>query len=245
MPDNGRFVYTVIKGTETAGLGTGDRSVDGNGFVEKTAISGEVVIPNSINNYRIVSLLEFSVRNCNQITKLVLPDTLLTLEYGALTILAGIQELRFPASITTIKDYNDCYTNANKIVFERGSRCTSIGIGFCRYSIKVEELTIPSSVRSIASLFAQGCSGLKRVYYCGNEGDFSLIQNVFNGCQNTIDVFVSYEYNGTSFGGKSIIRKAFSECFNPHGFQTLCKYTIKLPIPSSLMNLLTSLFVIG
>ena len=216
MSTSGIFVYTILS-TTTAGLGIGDDGVDGNGFVEKTKVSGVIKVPSFIGQYRIVSLLTRATRMCNLITKLILPDTLETIEFASLTEMSGIKEVRIPASVVTIKSNNDCYRNAKRIIFEKGSRLTSIGSYFMRYSPYIEEVVFPSSVKEIGSYFAQECTGLKRVYHCGNDVDFSSISNAFDNCPNkgSIKIYVSYNYNGTSFGGNSLIIKS-EQCFAAH-----------------------------
>ena len=214
MTVSGKFVYTVISDT-TAGLGTGIQGSDGNGFAEATSVSGEITIPSSFGQYKLISILTYATRNCNKITKLVLPDTLIKLEFASLTEISGLKEVRIPASVTTISGNNDCYRNARRIVFESGSKLTQLGENFMRYSPYIKEVVLPYSIKTIGSYFAQGCTGLKRVYFCGSDADFSSIADAFDNCPNKakINIFVSYDYKGTSFGGFSVLTKTFSQCF--------------------------------
>ena len=114
MPTSGIFVYTVLSDT-TAGLGTGKYWDDGNGFVEKTKVSGDIKIPRFIGQYRMVKLLSFSSRNCDGITSLTLPDTLIEIQYGALTELHNIDIVVIPASVITIDNNNDYFTKRRNL----------------------------------------------------------------------------------------------------------------------------------
>ena len=128
----GRFVYTKISDT-TAALGTNEGSiVDGNGFVEKTQVKGVVKVPSYFGSLRVVSVLEYATRNCHQITKLILPNTIKILEEASLTTMNGLKEVIFPASIITMKNLIDYFGNAEKISFEKGSRITQIEDSFSR-----------------------------------------------------------------------------------------------------------------
>ena len=222
MFESGKFVYTKLSDT-TAALGTGNRSVDGNGFVEKTKIKGVVKVPSYFGSLRVVSILEYATRNCNLITKIILPNTITTLESAALTMMTKIKEVIFPASIITIKNNNDYYVNAEKISFEKGSRVTSIGNNFIRYSKVVKEIILPSSIQSIGSYFADNCISLERVSFCGST-DLSSIVKALNACSYVATVFVSYEYVGKSFGGKAITTKDFYNCFPLHDNCKTIKY---------------------
>ena len=212
MPQSGKFVYTTID-DKTAGLGTGTQFESCNGFVAKTEVSGVVVIPGFIDGYRIVSLLSFSVNGCAKMSKLVFPNTLLTLEYGSFSQIRGIKEITIPASVIKIGDNNDAFHSIKKFNFEKGSRLESIGNHFLRISTLIEEITIPYTVTYIGSYFANGCTSLKRVSYCG-KADLSSFSPAFSDSNNVNEVIVSYEYTAASFGGKSITQKAFGVCFS-------------------------------
>ena len=225
MPEWGIFVYTKQSST-TAALGTGNTNVNGNGFVAGTAIKGVVVVPSYFDNLRVVSILTYATRHCNEITELILPNTITTLKHAALTAMDGLKEVKFPASIITIEGNNDYYTNAEKIYFAKGSRVVTIGANFIRVSKTVKEFTFPYSVQSIGASFADCCTCLERVYFCGST-DMSSISNAFSSCPNFQKVFVSIEYQADSFGGKGIEKSKLVQCFYQNGLclTMKCKYT--------------------
>lgn len=81
------FIYTVLdESLRTATFGTGNRNVDGNGFVKGTLISGIVRIPDTMNNYKIISLSTCSLRACHLITEITLPNSLVSLDSVSLII---------------------------------------------------------------------------------------------------------------------------------------------------------------
>jgi len=107
IKNNGVFVYTVLTST-TAGLGDASTD-DGNGFVLKNEISGVVKIPSYIDGYMITELLYRSIRNCPKITRLILPKNLEVINSVSLTMVQGISELVFPASLVKIGDRCDVF----------------------------------------------------------------------------------------------------------------------------------------
>jgi hypothetical protein len=210
MSVSGIFVYTKLDST-TCGLGTGNTNINGNGFVNKTETKGDVNVPSYLVGYRVVSILTYATRSCHLITKFVLPNTITTLELAAFTWMEGLKEVVFPASITTIKSNNDFYTNAEKIYFEKGTKVTTIGAYFIRYSHAVKEIVIPSSVQSIGSNFAEYCSNLMYISFCGSK-DFSVISNAFLGCTNFLYALITNDYKGNLFGGKRVVVKLSNNC---------------------------------
>lgn len=195
-----RFVYTILNdATRTATLGDGS-SVNGNGFVEKTSISGTVDIPSSLNGYSLISLSHFSIRNCNQITELILPHSLVQLDNAALTVCDSLTNLVFPNSIRTFGDFIDFFRIAKNITFERGSKLTSVGTHFLRYCHKLEYLELPSSLISIQSLncFEKNYK-LKKIVYCG-DGNFDSLDR-FIDCPSNLIIEVSIRYPSLYFAG--------------------------------------------
>ena len=211
MKLEGDFFVITTNGTDTAGLGD-DTFTNGNGFTAKTEVSGNIIIPRIIQGYRIISLLKYSIRNCTKIGQLTLPDSLISIEYGALT-LSNIRKVVFPSSLVSIGDYNDCFHVAKVIVFQEGSRIETIGKYFIRVSKEVEEIVIPATVKSIGIGFANSCPKLKRVRFCGIT-DFSNIGEAFNDNSILKKVTVSYSYQGTLFFGKEIEKKEYSSCLS-------------------------------
>ena len=210
MSNDGFFVY-IVKSDGTASLGTGDLGVDGNGFVQKTQVSGIVKIPSVIQGYTLTSLSTYSFRNCNLITKLILSDTIVTLETASITCMSGITELVIPSSVAYLRDRIDVFENLKVLVFENKGRIRSIGSYFLQKSCEIEEIYIPDSVTSIGEYFCYNCSKLKHVHFCGIQ-DLSSISNALNDCPLYENTIVSTEYTGSSFGRKQIIKKLYSQC---------------------------------
>lgn len=210
MPNDGFFVYKFLT-DDTAGLGD-DTADDGNGFVQKTAVSGVVVIPEYFQNHRITEIMWHATRYCNSITKIKLPKTLTTINDASLTTMNGLKEIIIPASVTEIKERCDCFENLKRFVFEPGSRLKTIGECFLQYSKKLTELVLPSTVTSIGAFFLCSCANIRVVSYCGTA-DLSGMTDAFSGCNNYQSVIVSREYPKDLFGSKSVTVKDFSQCF--------------------------------
>ena len=194
------FVWTNY-GDGTAALGNiNTPDENGNGFVLKTEVSGEINIPGFKNELRVVSILRFVFRGCHKITSIKFPNTLKRLEEGSVTTMNLVKEIRLPASITFFGKWIDYFGTATKFIIEEGSKLKSIGDYFLRYSPKITEVILPPLITSIGKEMCDQCTGLKLLMFCGNA-DMSGLVTAFRGCSSLQRVIVPNRYKGTSFGG--------------------------------------------
>lgn len=210
IENDGFFVFTNFH-NGTIGLGNGDSSTDGNGFVKGTSVNGEVIVPSAINGFKLITLRQYCFRNCDGITKLSLPRTLIYLESAALTCVRNVEEIVFPASIIEIGERTDSFVNVKKISFEIGSKIQVIGDYFLQFSHAIEEFILPPTITSLGSNFAGNCTNLRNIFYCGTS-DFSVIQNCFVNCTSEISIYVNRDYLFSEFGGFPTKRGAYSKC---------------------------------
>ena len=217
--ENSKFVITTISENE-AYLGDFSKT-DGNGFVEKTNIKGEVIVPSVILNYKITGIREFATRQCSLITSLILPNTITILERAALTWCDGLEIVVFPASIITINGNNDYFHNAKRIYFEENSRVQTIGENFLRECHELTEFIFPKSLQSLGALAFDNCPKLIKCSFCG-ETDLSSISTPFRSSPNVL-VLVTKNYKGLSFGNRGIVIVPYMLCINNEVF---CKTII-------------------
>ena len=212
MINNGLYIYQIISSEEkTAKFGRGDPKYNCNGFSDPEKISGKVIIPDYIDGYRIVSLTEYSLRSCTKITDITHPSSLVEIEAASLTTLKQIKSLVIPASVVKIGNLIDYFYNLVEFRFEDNSRITSIGNYFLQHCLKLESIILPSSIASIGDGLCKNSPKLKFIRYCGII-DFTNIGNAMESVNDFHYVTVSLEYQGTSFGGKSIQKMPFNQC---------------------------------
>ena len=234
--NDGIFVYTPID-SNTASLG--DISVtNGNAFVLKTAISGVVSIPPVIGSHTIVNLKTYCFRYCDHITKLNLPNSLISMDAASLTTLISIKEVIIPSSVVTMSNLIDYFTIATKFIFEPGCRLTTIGTHFLQYSPCIVELVLPPFVNSIGQYFCYYCQSLNSVYYCGSNG-FDNILNSFQECPMISKVIVSKEYPVLSFGSITVSIRPYNEC----NIKTISHFTCYINFVHDHFNILSSQFL--
>ena len=196
-------VFIIKKKDEYSARFGYNENENGNGFVLKTNIEGDIKITEKICGYKVVSLLNRCLRFCNKITSLTLPETLKKIEGGGLTAVQNIEKIVIPKSVEFIGTCTDFFTILKKFEFAKGSRVSSIGDYFLRYSKAIEEVILPQSVTSIGIDLCDNCIKLEKLFYCGKSNIASLT-NPFNACPlKAVIVPIYHSY-----------RKAFSQVHN-------------------------------
>ena len=127
---DGFVIFTLSE--HEAKLGNNKR-IDGNGFDVGTDIQGDVVIPDYISSYRIIGIGEFAIRNCHKITSLKLPSTLISIDYGSITLVSKIESITFPRRMEVIGNNIDKFDMCKSVSFEAGAKLKIIGSYFMRY----------------------------------------------------------------------------------------------------------------
>ncbi len=187
-----------------------------------TSVSGEVVIPSTLDGYQIVGIGNFSFANCYDITSITIPNGVRYIDDSAFRSCESLANIELPNSINYIGDYAFIY---------------------CKSLINVE---IPSSVRDIGMGIFQGCSGLTNVIiqngltyieyetfsYCNNLTNIEIPNSVeyiggyaFNSCYNLIDIEIPNSV----------------ECIDEYAFNG-CEILASIEIPDSVTSIYDGAF---
>ena len=115
-------------------------------------ISGEVVIPKTINGNQITRIPVSAFNGCTEITNVIIPDGVKVIDQFAFSGCTNLQSITIPNTITDIEVYS----------FNNNTNLTSI--------------TIPSNIESISYDAFVGCTSLEynqydNAYYLGNENN--------------------------------------------------------------------------
>ena len=139
--------------------------------------SGTVTIPAQWNGLPVTSIHSYAFDNCSGVTKIILPDSIKTIESFAFCS-CGMLEISIPASVSTIgaSAFYGCKA-LKKLAFPEGLK--TIRRQLFTYS-GVQAVYIPASVTSIEAYASHDHSDaktpLKAVFYGGTEAQWETLK---------------------------------------------------------------------
>ena len=123
---------------------------------------GEVIIPEEIEGKKVRTIAYQCFMDCGSVTKIVLPDTITSIEGNAFRRCGRITEINLPKSLKTI------------------------GYGAFTQCSLLTNLVIPDGVNSIGELAFAGCSFLETITF--GQSLTTLPYDVFRFCENLNEI---------------------------------------------------------
>ncbi len=126
-------------------------------------------------------------RNCTSLEKIILPDTLTSINYGAFSGCASLTEITLPSGLRIIEQnvFEDC-TSLTEIVIPSGvTRIRNNAFSGCT---ALTEITIPAGVTSIEQSAFSDCSSLTEITL--PSGLTSIEGWVFSGCTSLAEITI-------------------------------------------------------
>lgn len=214
--------------------------------------SGDIVIPSSITynteEYSVTSIGNEAFKECNEVTSVVIPNTVVSIGDFAFDRCYAITSFNLPNSITSIGNWAfantniteiDIPTTVKSIGYSAFNSCRSltsvtlpggisrIPIGLFQYCKALTTVYIPCGVQTIGSYAFQYCDKLEHIY-CYAVTVPTLYTNVFGSASiSTATLHVpsgsktSYQESWTGFGTYSSLTDAMIT-IGPSGVTTFC-----------------------
>ena len=123
---------------------------------------GEVIIPEEIEGKKVRTIAYQCFADCSRVTKIILPDTITSIERNAFFGCGRITEINLPKSLKTIGD------------------------GAFTFCSGLTNLVIPDEVTSIGELAFNGCSFLETITF--GQRLTTLPYDVFRFCENLNEI---------------------------------------------------------
>lgn len=138
------------------------------------SISGDVVIPDTIEGYPVVQLGEFCFSDCTEITSVTLPEGLETIDYDVFVNCSKLTDIKFCSTLTYIGPgaFENC-TSLEKVVVPDN---VTLGYNVFKNCTSLTEAEIGTNNSGASSAF-QDCINLETVKINSAE-----IDGTFNGC---------------------------------------------------------------
>lgn len=172
--------YTVVDSEAlTCGL------MGGNPYepVAGNTIGGDIEIPAKVSfeskEYTVVRVREFSFRNNENLTSVILPETIETIENGAFQECSSLTSINFPNSITSIgeKAFNSCSSLQEAILSENISYIGNRAFEYCPALTRV---VLPKKLTYIDEYTFNCCENLQTIVF--SEGLEEIGDGAFGSC---------------------------------------------------------------
>lgn len=145
-----------------------------------------IQLPNTIK-----TIEEQAFYRCKELISINIPDSVTSIGDMAFRQCEKLTSIKVPDSVTTIgfEAFGYCYSLTN---LELSNSITTINKWLLQGSRKLKSLVIPKSVDTIADK-AFIHSGLVELYFEG-EKPSNIGKELFDGCDEDINIYVPYEY---------------------------------------------------
>ena len=168
----------------------------------KTAASGELVIPDTIEGKPVTSIGGAAFWGCASLTSITIPDSVTSIGGAAFSYSKSLTSITIPDSVNTIGEraFSDCRSLTSITIPDS---VTSIGRKAFSYCTKLTSITIPDSVTSIGSGDFYGCTSLTSITIPNSVTSIEF--NAFLRCTNLTSITIPDSVTSIRLG-------AFGDC---------------------------------
>ena len=112
------------------------------------SISGDVVIPDTIDGCPVTVIGEFAFAECFNLKNIQFPESLTEIGDSAFAMCISLEELSLPASLEVIESnaFGDCYSIENIVLPDTITYIGDYAFAFC---INLESINIPDNIEKI------------------------------------------------------------------------------------------------
>ncbi len=218
-------VFVAVMMVWCEGVGRADTAViygiewnytltDGKATITSASLSGDVVIPNTLGGYPVMSIGGSAFKGCSGLTSITIPEGVTSIGDYAFYYCRSLTSITIPDSVTSIGDwaFNGC---AGLTSITIPDSVTSIGDSAFSHCSGLTSITIPDGVTSIGDRAFEGCSGLTSIVASPDNPNYSSEDGVLFNKDKTKLICCSARKSGAYMipdGVTSIGDSAFSDC---------------------------------
>ncbi len=138
------------------------------------SVSGDVIIPSELDGYPVVAIGCWAFANKSGITSVVIPDSVLYIDFFAFYNCSGLKEITLSQSLWHIGEwaFSGCEALNSLTVSES---VEVIGKNAFANCFTLEKLKLGSSVKLIKDSAFYACKFINDVEYAGNKGDWARV----------------------------------------------------------------------
>ena len=179
------------------------------------SVTGELIIPDFINGYRVVGIVDYAFRNCQNISSVVIPPSIDKIREGTFYGCTQLVSVSIPNSISSIGAWAFADCKSLKNISIPGS-VNKIGVRCFSGCSSLIALSLPNSINALAPNTFDGCTSLTSLTI--PEGVQTLTSEVFNGCIGLRTIILPSSLNGignSNFKGCTSLEKVISKMESP------------------------------
>lgn len=218
------------------------RSQENGAYVVENHYSGKVVIPAQIQvdgmNIPVIGIAEDAFYACDDVTIVILPDGLTTIEKRAFDSMSGPKEIIIPETVLQIGEgaFSDC-ENLQHVVLP--SHLRHLPTDLFESCGALEKIIIPQDVKTIGDGCFAACKNLKTVVL--PEGLEKIESRAFTLCESLEEIYIPSSVREIGedafYACLSLQRIALPEglTYVPVGCFGLCQSLERVDIPDSVL----------
>jgi len=179
------------------------------------SVTGELIIPDFINGYRVIGIVDYAFRNCQNISSVVIPPSIDKIREGTFYGCTQLTSVSIPNSISSIGAWAFADCKSLKNISIPGS-VNKIGVRCFSGCSSLIALSLPNSINALAPNTFDGCTSLTSLTI--PEGVHTLTSEVFNGCIGLRTIILPSSLNGignSNFKGCTSLEKVISKMESP------------------------------
>lgn len=144
-----------------------------------------VTIPGSAGGLPVKLIGEAAFRGNSKLTKVILPDTVISIDRYAFEGCGALTEVLFNDGLEQINDY--AFRNAGLTTLALPDSVSTIG-KYSFYGTKITSLKIPESVSRMGKYAFYGCTELKTIEFCPRLSEIG--ERVFYNCTSLTELVI-------------------------------------------------------
>ena len=217
-----------------------DNTVSIEDVLNKSTLSGEFIVPKTIDGYEVAHISTGAFRYCDGLTSITIPDSVTSIGEEAFFRCTGLTSITIPDSVTSIGGaaFRDCIGLTSVNI---GDGVTSIGEYAFEDCANLTSITIPDSVTNIGDYAFSNCYDLTSITISNNIVNMGTY--VFSGCNSLESVVLPDSITVIEDGTfkfceklKSISMSNNVTNIGPYAFD-LCKSLEEINIPESVVEI--------
>lgn len=157
--DGGNIYFDLDYDTSTATLSDADSTIT------------RATIPATINNFTISQISEYAFYHCEELTSLVVPETIEIIDKSAFRSCTSLTSIKILGDVQTINKFTFAYCSSLQYIIISGE-VQEIGYMAFASCTNLKSITLPSTVTSIDETAFYNLSNLETIYFGGSEAQW-------------------------------------------------------------------------